>query len=94
MKCIYIYIYRSRHLQATDTVCRCRYILQHTINVWNEQCQYFSQQIRTIKKSNSSGILTVNFGFTSAVGENVVRLFVLTLFVGLNVINHSLTFCR
>ncbi|VDK65418.1 unnamed protein product [Onchocerca ochengi] len=59
------------YTQATDTVCRCRYILQHTINVWNEQCQYFSQQIRTIKKSNSSGILTVNFGFTSAVGENV-----------------------
>ncbi|KAM3728321.1 1-phosphatidylinositol 3-phosphate 5-kinase [Dirofilaria immitis] len=59
------------YTQATDAVCRCRYIIQHTINIWNEQCQYFSQQIRTIKKTNSNGILAVNFGFTSLAEENV-----------------------
>ncbi|KAL3990361.1 Phosphatidylinositol-4-phosphate 5-Kinase family protein [Acanthocheilonema viteae] len=46
------------YTQAIDTICRCRYIVQHTINLWNEQRQYLSQQIRTIKKCNSSGILT------------------------------------
>ncbi|KAK6112657.1 Phosphatidylinositol-4-phosphate 5-Kinase family protein [Brugia pahangi] len=45
------------YTQATDTICRCRYIVQHAINLWNEQCQYFCQQIRAIKKCNGSGIL-------------------------------------
>ncbi|VDK69236.1 unnamed protein product [Litomosoides sigmodontis] len=59
------------YTQATDTIYRCRYIVQHAINLWNEQRQCLSQQIRTIKKSNGNGILTVNFGFTSTVEENV-----------------------
>ncbi|VDM98122.1 unnamed protein product [Thelazia callipaeda] len=55
------------YTQAVDTIGRCRYILQHAINLWNEQCQYFTQQIRTIKKSSNSK--TVNFGFTSTTDE-------------------------
>ncbi|EJD76582.1 FYVE zinc finger family protein [Loa loa] len=46
------------YIQAFDTICRCRYIVQHAINLWNEQCQYFSQQIRTTKKCNGGGIPT------------------------------------
>ncbi|KAK6112655.1 Phosphatidylinositol-4-phosphate 5-Kinase family protein [Brugia pahangi] len=59
------------YTQATDTICRCRYIVQHAINLWNEQCQYFCQQIRAIKKCNGSGILPVNFGFASVVEDNM-----------------------
>uniref|UniRef100_A0A0R3RUC7 1-phosphatidylinositol-3-phosphate 5-kinase n=1 Tax=Elaeophora elaphi TaxID=1147741 RepID=A0A0R3RUC7_9BILA len=59
------------YAQATDTICRCRYIIQHAINLWNEQRQHLSQQIRTVKKCNGNGILAVNFGFTSTVEENV-----------------------
>lgn len=66
-------------LQGTDILCRCRYIVQHAINLWNEQCQYFSQQIRIIKKCNGSGILAVNFGFTSNVEGNVVIYFIFDL---------------
>lgn len=59
------------YTQATDTICRCRYIVQHAINLWNEQCQYFCQQIRAIKKYSGSGILPVNFGFASIVEDNM-----------------------
>ncbi|CAG9540100.1 unnamed protein product [Cercopithifilaria johnstoni] len=45
------------YTQATDMICRCRYIVQHAINLWNEQRQYLSQQIRTIKKCNGNAIL-------------------------------------
>ncbi|VDO13905.1 unnamed protein product [Brugia timori] len=64
------------YTQATDTICRCRYIVQHAINLWNEQCQYFCQQIRAIKKYNGSGILPVNFGFASIVEDNMVRYYI------------------
>uniref|UniRef100_F1KR02 1-phosphatidylinositol-3-phosphate 5-kinase n=2 Tax=Ascaris TaxID=6251 RepID=F1KR02_ASCSU len=46
------------YIQAMDTITRCRYIVQHMIEQWNEQSTRLAQSVRAFKKSASSSLIS------------------------------------
>ncbi|MFH4973885.1 hypothetical protein AB6A40_000594 [Gnathostoma spinigerum] len=47
-------------LQATDTINRCRYIVQRMIDQWNEESSRLEQQVRSFKKVASTGSISTH----------------------------------